>query len=77
RNGLFHLLLAISFALGDVLGDVGNGVLVVAIVLIVASGKLASRQADGGAAIAPRGSWLFAPALLIPAVAIIGTLAFK
>ncbi|MGJ3648383.1 5-oxoproline transporter, DUF979 family subunit [Sphingomonas sp. GlSt437] len=77
RNGLFHLLLAISFALGDVLGDVGNGVLVVAIVLIVASGRLASRQADGGAAIAPRGAWLFAPALLIPAVAIIGTLAFK
>ncbi len=75
-NGIFHALIALSFLAGDRLGDVANGVLVLALVGIAASGRM--RRADPVAAAEDRwGAKVFVPALVIPATALIGTLAFK
>jgi uncharacterized membrane protein len=76
-NAAFHLLLAISLLLGDRLGDIGNGLLVIALIAVAASGRMRSRRTDDIVDPRPRGSWLFAPALIIPATALAGTLAFK
>ena len=82
-NAAFYALLAISFWAGDSLGDVGNGVLVLGLVA-VAGFKLMGKGAratttteERAAESAARGNRLFLPALIIPAVALIGTLAFK
>jgi uncharacterized membrane protein len=82
-NTAFWGLLSLSFWAGDLLGDIGNGVLVLGLVLIAGlklMGKGArpttsreERQVEA----AERGNRLFLPALMIPAVALIGTLAFK
>jgi uncharacterized membrane protein len=82
-NAAFWGLLAVSFWAGDLLGDIGNGLLVLGLVLIAGfklMGKGArptttreERQAEAAA----RGNRLFLPALMIPAVALVGTLAFK
>jgi uncharacterized membrane protein len=82
-NAAFWGLLAVSFWAGDLLGDIGNGLLVLGLVLIAGfklTGKGArptttreERQAEAAA----RGNRLFLPALMIPAVALVGTLAFK
>ena len=75
-NAAFHALLATSFVGGDRIGDTGNGVLVLALIAVTASGRM--RRSDPEAAVpAPRGNGLFAVALLIPAVALAGTVAFK
>lgn len=74
-NAGFHALLALSFLAGDRLGDVGNGVLVLALVAIAASGRMRRGVAQGEEQ--PRGNGLFGPALLIPLVAVGGTLLFK
>ncbi|WP_120716474.1 DUF979 domain-containing protein [Tsuneonella amylolytica] len=82
-NAAFYALLAASFWLGDLLGDVGNGVLVLGLV-VVAGFKLMGRGGRPTTSIeerreeaARRGNRIFLPALIIPAVALAGTLAFK
>jgi uncharacterized membrane protein len=74
-NAAFHALIATSFWAGDRLGDVGNGLLVLALVAIAASGRM--RRADPAPAARDGGGWVFVPALLIPATALAGTLLFK
>jgi uncharacterized membrane protein len=74
-NGLFHALIALSFLAGDRLGDIGNGVLVLALVAVAASGRM--RRAAAAPTPIERGPRVFLPALVIPAAALIGTLAFK
>ena len=71
RNALLWGLLATSFLLGDVLGDLGNGVLVAAIVLVAVLGLAPPKPSEPGN---QRGDALFAVALIIPAVALGGTL---
>ena len=71
RNAILWALLATSFLLGDRLGDLGNGVLVAAIVLVAVLGLAAPKPAEQGS---QRGDALFAVALIIPAVALGGTL---
>jgi len=81
-NAAFWGLLAISFLIGSELGDLGNGVLVVALVVLGAiglgqgNGTAATPEERRESAVA-RGNWLFVPALIIPAVALIGSLFLK
>ncbi|GGI89344.1 membrane protein [Polymorphobacter multimanifer] len=82
RSGstLFWGLIALSFLAGDLLGDVANGVLVVALVVLAAMGfpkrglagevPLAERRASA----ARLGNRLIGAALIVPATALIGTL---
>jgi uncharacterized membrane protein len=74
----FFGLLAVSFLAGDRLGDLGNGVLVVALVLVGAFGGL-----RGGADLGPAPAWaaarsvgylVFLPILVVPVVTVAGTL---
>ncbi|PCD04590.1 hypothetical protein COC42_00465 [Sphingomonas spermidinifaciens] len=75
-NAAFHALIALSFLAGDRLGDVINGVLVLALVAIAASGRM--RRAEPTPPAEPRyGPRVFVPALVIPATAVIGTILFK
>ena len=74
-NAAFHALVATSFWAGDRLGDVGNGVLVMALVAIAASGRM--RRAAAAPEPQDRGAWVFVPALVIPATALAGTFLFK
>jgi uncharacterized membrane protein len=82
-NSAFWLLLAISFWFGDFLGDLGNGVLVLALVAIAGAHLLGrgSRRSTTGEQrdrFSDRlGNRLFVPALIIPFTAFIGTLAFN
>ena len=71
RNAALWGLLAVSFLFGDRLGDLDNGLLVAAIVLVAVLGLAKPAPAEPGA---PRGDALFAIALVIPAVALAGTL---
>ena len=75
-NAAFYALIATSFWLGDLLGDVGNGLLVLALVAVAASGRMTRGHASTNPP-APRGAGLFVPALMIPAAALLGTIAFK
>lgn len=75
-NALFYALLAASFLAGDLIAPVGNGVLALALAAIAASGRMRRGEPE----VAPArdgGNALFGIALLIPATALIGTLAFK
>ena len=82
-NAGFYALLSGSFLFGDRIGDLGNGVLVLGLVAIAGTGAMGrgargttgaiERQAEA----ARRGNRLFLPALVIPATALLGTLAFK
>jgi uncharacterized membrane protein len=81
-NAAFWTLLAVSFWFGDVLGDVGNGVLVLALVAL-AGFHLLGRAAGESTSVEERerlserhGNKLFLPALIIPFTAFIGTLLF-
>ncbi|MEO5867302.1 MAG: DUF979 domain-containing protein [Sphingomonas sp.] len=75
-NAGFHGLIALSFFAGDRLGDLGNGVLVLALVAIAASGLM--RRATLAPPPAERPArQLFIPALVIPVTALVGTLVFK
>lgn len=73
-NAAFWGLLALSFFVGDRIGDFGNGMLVLALVVLAATGVLkradASETAEDGSR---HGNWLFAPALIIPLTALGGT----
>ncbi|MFD1786536.1 DUF979 domain-containing protein [Sphingomonas floccifaciens] len=75
-NGAFHALIALSFLAGDRLGDVANGVLVLALVGIAASGRMRRAVATEPAE-DRHGAKVFVPALVIPAAALTGTLLFK
>ncbi|WP_294393305.1 DUF979 domain-containing protein [uncultured Sphingomonas sp.] len=79
----FYGLIALSFFAGDRLGDIGNGVLVLALVAIAGTGAMRRGSAESaplenrrrGAAL--HGDRLFLLALVIPATALGGTLLFK
>ena len=82
-NTAFWLLLTVSFWFGDYLGDIGNGVLVLALVaiagfhLIGRGSKQSATPHKRQESSARRGNWLFLPALLIPFTAFVGTLLFN
>lgn len=82
-NAAFWSLLAASFWFGDLFGDVGNGVLVLALVAIaglhlVGRGTKESASAEQREKSSARyGNRLFLPALIIPFTAFVGTLLFN
>jgi uncharacterized membrane protein len=82
-NAAFWGLLAVSFWFGDVLGDIGNGVLVLALVGIAGAhllgrGSKESTSLDQRERFSERyGNRLFLPALVIPFTAFVGTLLFN
>jgi uncharacterized membrane protein len=82
-NTLFWALFAGSFLFGSHLSDVENGVLVLALVLVggfnfIGRTTPATTSPDERRTLAARyGNGLFAIALIIPIVALIGTVAFK
>jgi uncharacterized membrane protein len=82
-SAAFWGLLALSFLAGELLGDLGNGILVLALVAIAGTGQLgrgtppSSTPAEREASAAIHGNRLFLPALIVPATALIGTLGFK
>jgi uncharacterized membrane protein len=78
-NAAFWGLLAVSFLFGSELGDLANGMLVLALTVLgaLAMGQGSPRTtsvAEREASARARGNAIFTPALLIPAVAIAGTL---
>ncbi len=81
-SAAFWALLALSFLAGDRLGDLGNGVLVLALVGLAASGQLqrglapTSDSAAREASAARWGNRLFLPALIVPVTALVGTFGF-
>ena len=75
-NAAFFALLALSFLAGDRIGDIGNGVLVLALVAIAASGAMGRGRPASSAPRLPDPKILVA-ALVVPAVALIGTLLFR
>ena len=81
-NGLFWGLLSASFLAGPYLGDLGNGVLALGLVVVATIGlgqgkpKTTSPEERRDSAM-KRGDLLFLPALIIPAVALGGTLMAK
>lgn len=78
-NAAFWGLLSISMWFGDMLGDFGNGLLVIALTAIAGSGQM-GRAAPAAAVAARRvapAARIFGVALVIPAVALAGTFAFK
>jgi uncharacterized membrane protein len=82
-NAAFWGLLAASFLCGSHLSDLANGVLVLALVLLGGFGALGVGKRETATpeerrqSAERRGNWLFAPALIIPAVALFGTLFLK
>ncbi|HET8534225.1 MAG TPA: DUF979 domain-containing protein [Sphingomicrobium sp.] len=82
-NGLFWALVATSFWFGDLIGDLGNGILVLAIVAVAGAhllgrGETLSTSIEQRVEFAKRlGSRLFLPALIIPITAFFGTLLFN
>lgn len=82
-NTAFWGLLAVSFWFGDFLGDIGNGLLVLALVAVAGAhllgkGSRPSTSAEQREGFSKRyGNRLFLPALIIPFTAFIGTLAFN
>lgn len=81
-NGLMWALLALSFLVGDRIGDVGNGVLVLALVAVATIGlrrpapsTVEPERRSAGAALF--GNRLFLPALAVPVLTIGGTFLFK
>ena len=82
-NALFWTLVTLSFWFGDFLGDVGNGVLVLALVAaagmnLLGRGSGESRSLEERERSSERyGNNLFLPALIIPFTAFIGTLLFN
>lgn len=82
-NTLFWSLLAASFWFGDLIGDLGNGLLVLALVAIAGMKLLGSGSADPERAGEQQarssryGNPLFLPALVIPLTAFVGTVLFN
>jgi len=82
-NATFWGLLGVSFLFGSYLSDLANGILVLALVAIggfkiLGHGKPATTTpAERRESATRRGNWLFLPALVIPAVALLGALFLK
>ncbi|HEY8574602.1 DUF979 domain-containing protein [Phenylobacterium sp.] len=82
-NAAFWGLVATSFLAGDLMGDLGNGVLVVGLAVIAGFGWLgrgqpATTSPEERRALAERfGERLFIPALTLPLVVIFGVLVLK
>jgi len=82
-NVAFWLLLAVSFWFGDFFGDIGNGLLVLALVaiaglhLIGRGSKESTSKPEREESSRIHGNKLFLPALIIPFVAFVGTLLFN
>ncbi len=82
-NAAFWGLLALSFLAGSHLTDFENGLLVLALVVIGGfnflgkSTPLTTTPEQRRESAARFGNWLFAPALIIPFVALVGTLFLK
>jgi uncharacterized membrane protein len=82
-NGAFWALLALSMWGGGWLGDIGNGLLVLALVAIAGTGKLAPATTSKVTAelraerAARHGNGLFLIALIIALTALAGTFVFK
>lgn len=82
-NAAFWGLFALSFLFGDRFGDLGNGLLALALALIAGTGQLGvgapktTSAADREGLAATYGARLFIPALVIPVLVLVGTLAFK
>jgi uncharacterized membrane protein len=82
-NTVFWALLAFSFWFGDLLGDIGNGMLVLCLVAL-AGARMLGRGSAEATSIEERersaerfGNRLFLPALVIPVTAFVGTLLFN
>jgi uncharacterized membrane protein len=82
-NAAFWGLLAVSFLFGSYLKDWQNGALVLALIVLGGCSLLGHGKPDTTNAeerrqsAVRRGNWLFAPALLVPAIALFGTLFLK
>ena len=82
-NAIFWALVATSFWFGDMIGDLGNGILVLAIVAVAGAhllgrGETLSTSIEQRVELARQyGSALFLPALIIPITAFFGTLLFN
>lgn len=80
-SAAFWGLLALSFLAGDQLGDLGNGVLVLGLVglggfgLVSRANPPTTSDAERAASAAWHGNRLLLPALIVPTVALAGTLA--
>ena len=81
-NAAFWGLIAASFWVGDHIGDIGNGLLVLALVAIAGAGAI-GRGTAASTSVAQReesatrlGNRLFLPALIIPLTAFAGTMLF-
>lgn len=81
RTALFWGLLSLSMLAGDHLGDLANGFLVLALAGLGAAGlgqgRSAAAQEERAASAARHGDLLILPALIVPAVALAGTLIAK
>ena len=81
-NAAFWGLIAVSFWFGDLIGDRGNGLLVLALVALAGTGSIGrgtspSTSIEQREASAVRlGNKLFIPALIIPLTAFLGTMLF-
>lgn len=75
----FWGLVALNFITGDTIGDLGNGIIVIALAVLAGSGalgrgRIAVDAAARIAAAARHGDRLFLAALIVPACAVTGTL---
>ena len=82
-NAAFWGLMGLSLLAGDRLGDFGNGVLVLCLAALAGFGAL-GRSAPPTTSVEEREGWsrrlgnrLFAPALIIPVTALLGTLIYN
>jgi uncharacterized membrane protein len=82
-NAAFWGLFAVSFLAGDRLGDLGNGILALALAAIAGTGQLGvgapktTTSAERETLAATHGARLYLPALVIPVLVLAGSLAFK
>ena len=81
-NAAFWGLLAASFLFGSWIGDFANGLIVIALAAVGGFNLMrksadAPAQQERAANAQRRGNWLFAPALLVPIVALTGSLTLK
>jgi uncharacterized membrane protein len=82
-NGPFWGLLAAAFLLGSHLSDFGNGLIALGLVVVGGFFKLGrgipktTTEAERDERARRRGNWIFVPALMVPAAALLGTLGLK